>query len=492
MRIIEESSDPKFLKATALLLAKEVELVRAEIKMLRERYALDLQEKLSIEDQLLILRKKIFGTKSEKQDKKSVLRKEPFTELLLHNQPIETNRFDDKKERREIDAVEEVIFHELNETNCSKKHFEKLDELIGFFEESVEYDIIERRLKKIIHKRKKYKHQETGEIVVAPGSDKLNPGCHYSINFAIDVVMNKFSYHLPLERQSRIWEDAGFLVDKGTLYGLSKQLYDRLKAVAPLIREDILSHIVVHIDETPAKLKKPKTNGYLWNIANNRGVYQVFENSRSGLIAQEILKNFNGNILSDGYAGYNFLNKLEKVKLCHCWAHVRRKFFDSMENYPDAAQMILFIEELYRIEHEAKSFEQLNILRKEKSKNQVDKIFNWLVENKEKYLPKSSMGKAIQYALNHEKGLKYFLDNEQIPIDNNVVERSLRGPVLGRKNFQAYENINGADEAAVFYSIIETCKILKINSRDYMKEAVRRSIHQLPAITPSAFIKLQN
>ena len=189
-----------------------------------------------------------------------------------------------------------------------------------------------------------------------------------------------------------------------------------------------------------------------------------------------------------GYAGYDFLTKLEKVKLCHCWAHVRRKFFDCMENYPEAVEMLILIEELYQIEHEAKTFEQLKILRKEKSQNQINKIFEWLTKKRDDYLPSLSIGNAIQYALNHEEGLKYFLENEMIPLDNNVVERSLRGPVLGRKNFQAYETINGADEAAVFYTIIETCKVLRINPREYLKEAVRRSIHQLPPITPRQYI----
>ena len=92
-----------------------------------------------------------------------------------------------------------------------------------------------------------------------------------------------------------------------------------------------------------------------------------------------------------------------------------------------------------------------------------------------KFLDTSSMGKAINYYKNRKKGLHLFLYDERVPIDNNMAERKQRCPVMGRKNFNCFKSINGADVGTFFYSVIESCKSNGLNPRSFINEMAHRS-----------------
>jgi len=88
------------------------------------------------------------------------------------------------------------------------------------------------------------------------------------------------------------------------------------------------------------------------------------------------------------------------------------------------------------------------------------------------------MGKAINYYENRKKGLHLFLYDETVPIDNNMAERKQRCPVMGRKNFNCFKSINGADVGTFFYSVIESCKSNGLNPRSYINEMAHRSANR--------------
>ena len=133
------------------------------------------------------------------------------------------------------------------------------------------------------------------------------------------------------------------------------------------------------------------------------------------------------------------------------------------------------MDELFKIERQSKgSFKRLANLRKTKSKKITQELYDYLLKLERECLPRSGLGKAVFYTLNLWEGLTEFLKDAKIPLSNNLAERVLRNPVKGRDNYNGYRTINGADVAMFYYTIIETCKLLGINPRAYLKEQCHR------------------
>ena len=270
-------------------------------------------------------------------------------------------------------------------------------------------------------------------------------------------------------------EEQGLKIENKTLYGPTERLYLRLSLIQDLIKKEILDSGYVHIDETTGKLLQSKTNGYIRAITNSKGAYFQYETTRSGKVAREILYGYEGEIISDGFSGYNQFNHVDsKINQANCWSHVRRKFFDCHDRYPEATEFLELVSKLYRIEHEAHSFDQLKGLRDTKSRKVIDEIKSWLEYHERKSVQRTSFNKAIWYTKKLWKGLTLFLEDPLIPLDNNAAERVLRNPVKGRDNYNGYRTINGADVAMFFYTIIESCKKLGINPRKYFRDVVSR------------------
>ena len=108
-------------------------------------------------------------------------------------------------------------------------------------------------------------------------------------------------------------------------------------------------------------------SGYVWSISNNYGAYYQYEPRRSGKVADEMLRGYRGIVMSDGFAGYNFLDRRPGVTLVSCWAHVRRGFFEAKAKYPEANKVVDFIDALYDVEREASDFAELGALRRDRS-----------------------------------------------------------------------------------------------------------------------------
>ena len=462
---------------------------------LRESQAKALEQiRLGYQDTLCKLQKKLFGkgTETLKKDFRSPRGKD----LLAHGDglspsdeaslPKKTAK--DRAQPSEISLYsmgdEELKDEAMTRGNPDPKRSD-WKELEGLFDEASEITVVERVYRKVIHRRKKYLYlpsvgTDKEVIVTAKGPSKLLPGCEYSVDFAIAVTCDKYQHHAPLNRQ------VGQMVQKG-LYGITtKTLYGcvdalsshaRRAGVMDKIRQDIFhAPLAVHADETPWPiLNDHDSDGYLWTICNMAGAYYRFEPSRSGKIIVEMLKGYEGPVVSDEFAGYNRVKNETQCVLCYCWAHARRNFYEILENHPeDCVAILLLIDELFSVEREAgKSFEKLKILREQKSRVLTSMIKAWLEERNLKYLlSEDEMGKAIRYLLGHWKEFTVFLDDIRVPLSNNHAERSLRHAVLGRKNFNGSKTINGADVAADHYTIIETCKLVKLDPAVYYRYLV--------------------
>ena len=176
--------------------------------------------------------------------------------------------------------------------------------------------------------------------------------------------------------------------------------------------------------------------------------------------------------------------------MAHCWAHVRRKYTDIEKNYPAECEVILDqIDELFKIERMAKDFYQLQKLREERSKPLIDKLKVILIEYLSQARGESYLKKAIEYNLKYWPGLIKFLENASIPLTNNEAERTIRHAVMGRKNFYGSRTHNGADTAATLYTLIESCKRLRVDPRTYLNMMIRMSVRGQSPPTPLGYAK---
>ena len=506
MRALEQENDPRILKELIKLIVADNEKKQKLIDQILEQKAKSDQRSFSIEESLKVLRKKFFAKSSEKSTDRERSRKDDDSEVLLHSQnlipPVKNKSI---KELSQQEQVYEATDEELTEAsaafgveNPSADQWQKID---GLFDVSTEIEIIERSYKKVIHKRQKYRlkaelNQTDKEDVMisARGGLKLLPGSSYSIDFAISSVVDKYLNHLPLERQCRMMASLGLENMKPqVLYNLAKVVSIYLESIVDQIKNEILSVGAVHSDETTWPINNSKdSDGYMWIITNNRGSYYRFEPTRSGKVVKETLKDYSGIVVTDGYSGYfqfreDHKKNINENRLAMCHAHARRYFFEIKEDYPVIEEYLGLYQKLFAIEKQARDFKELGELRESKSRSVVKEMQQWLMENYPAARAESKFKSAIEYTIKHWKELTLFLEVPDVPLTNNEAERTIRQAVMGRKNFYGSRSIDGADVAAVIYSIIESCKKVELDPRYYLQKTIRLCSEGKPAQTPYQF-----
>lgn len=369
-----------------------------------------------------------------------------------------------------------------------------LEKMKGQFEEHEEIDVIPLRFVRKRHRRQKYTCRCGACIETALGPDKLTPGGRYSIDFAIYVAISKYADHLPLERQVRMMARDGLVVTSQTLWDQIEQLAWLVESAMPRLHAHVLGHAVVGADETRWELlgKKPgqSKSWFVWVLRADDAVYYAIRGGRSFQTADALLATFAGVLMCDGYAAYLSLSRAHpRVLLAHCWAHVRREFVDIEKSFPVFCGEVLdLISELYEIERACPRGPEGDASRKRlrdaDSRNVIEKIEAWVYRTVPKCLPESGLHKAIGYLVHMWPGLLLFLDDPQIPLDNNGTERAVRGPVVGRKNHYGSHSLRGTEVAAAFYSLVESAKLVGLELRLYLRVAaragVRREVVPLP------------
>lgn len=508
MDFLDRENDPRILRELAKVMNAEILRLQGVIEKIELEKKNQAQITFTIEESYSILRKKFFGRSSEKMTDRPRSRSEEDPEVLLHSQNIVPPP--SKKSIRSL-RDEEVIHEssdnelieaskELGLASPSSGQWEKLE---GVFDQSTEIEIIERSYKKVIHKRQKYKlksefntSDKQAVMISSPGGLKLIPGSSYSIDFAVAVVIDKYLNHLPLERQCRMMDSLGLSkMSPQVLYNLSKIVAIHLEPVVERIKQSILSKNLVHADETPWPINNNKdSDGYMWILSNQLGSYYRFEPTRSGAVIAESLKDYLGKIMSDGYSGYTQFRENQKknvnnniLALCH--AHARRYFFEIKEDYPIVEEYLHLYGKLFDIEHRARDFNELSELRDKDSRKIIEEMRAWLIKIFPDSRAESKLRQAIEYSSKNWKELTLFLEDPEIPLTNNEAERTIRQAVMGRKNFYGSRSIDGADVAATLYSIIESCKKVEIDPRNYLQQTIRDCAAKKNPLTPLEFVQ---
>jgi len=177
------------------------------------------------------------------------------------------------------------------------------------------------------------------------------------------------------------------------------------------------------------------------------------------------------------------------IQNAFCNAHARRKFVESVDGGSQEAEFFIGqYQAIYGLEKQGLEGSEEDLL--EARANMVP-IFEMMRLRAEKCLQeqssKSSIGRAASYFLKNLSGLTLFINDPSVPIDNNLQERQLRNPVIGRKTWYGTHSKQGAKTAAVLFTIVESCKLSKVNPRQYLPALVK-TLHQgKPVFTPKNF-----
>jgi len=521
MRELEQETNIEVLREFSGILLKTVSRLEAAVTQLKhEKNVLEGKEVPSTEsqgwlnqelkDQLTRLQKKFFGFGRETlPGKPARLMGHAHQEVLaLVSRPQEINEplppagtpsasaLSNETESKAHDFLTpDLVAESLTRGLAMSVGTEAWKKISGLTEDTVEITITERTYRKVIHKQAKYRLKDeynTSDkevIITAPGPVKVKPGMTYSVDFALAVASDKYEYHLPLERQRRKMESAGLTIDVKTLYSLCEAVAEHCHAILPLIKNEIKTdYAAVCLDETPWRILSDKTNGQMWVMSNRLGSYYQFEPTRSGAIAEEMLKGYDGAIVTDAYGGYNRLGKKPTIRVQNCLAHARREFFERYDDYPvECHRIIELMDQLFEIEREAKSIEDIRELRRTRSQLVVDELRNFLFEAKPRFLPGEGISKAINYVLNHWKQLTHFLTDSTVNLSSNEAERALRHVVVGRKNFLGSQTINGADTAAALYTVMETAKKNSTDPIEYLRYLITERWYKREPMTPKQY-----
>ncbi len=305
------------------------------------------------------------------------------------------------------------------------------------------------------------------------------------------VLVSKYGDHLPLYRQSQIFDRNGIDLDRSTLAGWVGKSAALLEPLADAIGRHVQKGQAIFADDTPIKMQAPGNGkcktARIWTYVRDErpwlgpappAAWYQFTVDRKGEHPTRHLASYTGWMHADGYAGFNDLYRSGGVREVACLAHIRRKFTDVFQSEGSviAEEAIKRIAGLYGVEKEARGQlpDERVRLRKARAQPILDDLEAWLHTQLSRISGKSELAKAIRYALTRMKKLRPYLDHGFLESDNNCAERSMKPIALGRKNFLFVGSQGGGKSAAIAYTLIETAKLNGVDPQAWLTDVLGR------------------
>jgi transposase len=320
------------------------------------------------------------------------------------------------------------------------------------------------------------------------------------VSLLANLIENKCDDALPIHRQRDRLLRVGFDIPLNTLYDYWTQATALLSPVSKTTLSSVLGGDYVNVDDTTLKVldrkhKKGRYLGHLWCFTGTRKLvaYTFTENWEAETIAPYIGA-IDGFIQCDDYKGYSKQVRLDGLpprvlvppeRRLGCMMHVRRRFHDALKlGDQRAAEPIAFIRELYLVEAEAKE-RQLDAsarfaLRTARSLPWLTRLERWIDEHAPSLLPTSKLGEACSYALQQRPFIRRCFSDGRFEIDNGSVERAIREPALGRRNYLFTGSTDAALRLAEAYTLVQSCRALGISTRDYLVDVLDKLEHGWP------------
>ena len=464
---------------------------RADYEAVLARLASLENENAKLYQHLLWLKKQTFGRKSEKQDpnQQPLFDAADFEQAPAKEQedeievPAHSRRKPGGRKPLRKDLPRERIEYLPEETTCSCCH----EELRRIGEEvTEELDYIPSQL--IVREHVKVKLAcprckdgvQTGKL--PPEVQPIERG-RAGVGLIVYIMLSKYCDHLPLFRLEKMFAREGIEIARQRMWDWLAAIADQLKSLHRALLAEMLLVYYLQADETTIKVQlgeeKGKLHtGYFWAVhAPPNLVYYRYAPTRAGEVPLKLFDGYEGVIQTDLYAGYNAVFLPETCKRLACFAHVRRKFIEKGgASGKESNDIIKEIAKLYRVEKEAKGigFEDRAELRKRKSLPLLEALFSKIENLNQRLLPQHPLKEATEYALKQKQELLRYVDDGRFEIDNNAIERQMRPIAVGRKNYLFAGSPAGAEAAAIFYSLINSCKLNNINPREYLCDILRR------------------
>ena len=392
-----------------------------------------------------------------------------------------------RRERLPADLPRREIHHEPENTTCGcgrpmrrigEDVAEKLDYQPGVFS-------VER------HIRGKWVCQCCDKIVQAPVAPHVIDKGLPTTALLAQVLVAKYLDHLPLYRQEAIFERAGHGIARSTLAQWVGECGVQLQPLVDALRQELLRQGVLHADETPVAMLKPghgKTHrAYLWSYCSTsfnpmKAVVFDFADSRGGQHARAFLgldqnDGWKGKLVTDDFSGYKACFELG-VTEAGCMAHARRKFHELWVNHGSTVgeQALKFFIQLYDIEREVAetSVDERRERRRQRSRPAADALHHWMRQQRQKIPDGSATARAIDYSLKRWAALTRFIDDGELPIDNNWVENQIRPIALGRNNWLFAGSLRAGKRAAAVMSLIHSARLNGHDPYAYMQDVLER------------------
>jgi transposase len=445
-------------------------------------------------EEIQLLRRRIFGRRAEKlegEDRRQLVLFNEAEEILHLQavakpipQTVEVRAHHRRKSGRrplppEIPRVETI--HDISE---EEKQCACGAQMVRIGEEvSEKLEVIPASIRVRRHVRPKYAcHACEGSgdesrpaVRIAPPPPQLLPKSIASPALMAYIVVGKFCDALPFYRQEKQFARIGIDLSRQDMAYWSIAVFQRVRPLLQLIRQQIKAGPLVQVDETSLQVmqepgRSNTTKSFMWVFLGGRigtpVVDYQYHPSRSGKIPLEVLRDYHGYMQTDGYEGYEEAGSQPGIVHVGCWAHSRRKFFEAKTistTRGAADEALAVIDELFAIERTLRaldiSLEEFSRRRRAQAEPVLQKLHPWLADRVEQIPPSTTLGKAIGYAWGQWPKLIRYLDSPLLTPDNNACERAIRPFVVGRKNWLISGSPAGAEASAAWYSLIETAKL---------------------------------
>ena len=308
------------------------------------------------------------------------------------------------------------------------------------------------------------------------------------------VLVAKYLDHLPLYRQEAVFERAGLAIARSTLAQWVGECGVQLQPLVDALAAEMLKHTVLHADETPVAMLKPghgKTHkAYLWSYCTTsfdpmKAVIFDFADSRGGQHVRDFLgltgkddaPGWRGKLVTDDFSGYKACFELGVTEV-GCMAHARRKFHELWANHGSrlGEQALKFFVKLYEVEREVQHLPAVErqAVRQEKSRPVVDALHQWLTQQRQKVPDGSATAKAIHYSLKRWPALTRYIDDGDLPIDNNWVENQIRPIAIGRNNWLFAGSLRAGKRAAAIMSLVHSARLNGHEPYAYLRDVLER------------------
>lgn len=344
-------------------------------------------------------------------------------------------------------------------------------------------------------------------VLMAALPGRMLEKCMAGEGLLAQMIVDKYLDHLPIHRQLQRYGRMGVTIAQSTSNDWFRMVLNHLHALYDAHKRVTLATSYLEADETPIKVLDEDKKG-----TTHRGYYWVYHNTEQKLVLfdyrpgrgregpDDILKDFQGYLQTDGYSTYEDFGRRPGITLLHCMAHARRKFHEAQQNDRQRAQYALALfQQLYAIERSIKEQEltgdEVVQARQQEAMPILQTLKNWMVEEYPKLVvKKSAIAQAMSYFLPRWEKLCIYTKDPRLNIDNNLVENAIRPVAVGRKNYLFAGSHEAAQRAAMIYSLLATCKLHGINPfywlRDVLENMHRYTTENIEGLLPQNWRKL--